>query len=242
MPDSDGACRVATFTAEQCSVAVPQIEDRIGQRIKGWKTFDDGLIIQFQDNTKMALWSRRIDCIDPPYAPLSNAEQSVQPDNGGVTPTAVDAEPASIDPVSSETLPARSQLEEAWMADLRKRFAGIDCGPDIIRDTTRSLDGNFEYLLVCGGVTTDLIVQRRIRDGRLKGVIDGKTLSVIRNGPWRGFLAVMRHKYRLEGGSYEPVSIVRPDGKEMFEVPGTGRGDNGNAFPAWLKANGWEAN
>ena len=241
MPDSDGACRVATFTAEQCSVAVPQIEDRIGQRIKGWKTFTDGLIIQFHDDTKMALWSRRIDCIDPPYAPLSNAEQSVQPDSGGIMPTAVDAGPASEEADSSEMPPVRSQPEEAWIAELRKRFAGMDCGPDVIRDSTRSLDGNFEYLLVCGGVTTDLIVQRRIRDGRLKGVIDGKTLSVIRNGRWRGFLAVMRHKYRPKGGSYEPVSIVRPDGKEMFEVPGTGVGDNSDAFPAWLKAHGWVA-
>ena len=113
MPDSDGACRVATFTAEQCSVAVPQIEDRIGQRIKGWKTFTDGLIIQFHDDTKMALWSRRIDCIDPPYAPLSNAEQSVQPDSGGIMPTAVDAGPASEEADSSEMPPVRSQPEDA---------------------------------------------------------------------------------------------------------------------------------
>jgi hypothetical protein len=76
----------------------------------------------------------------------------------------------------------------------------------------------------------------------LKPVIDGSDVKVLRNGRWRGFVLVTRQKPSPEGGPYYPSVIVRPDGKEMFDVPGTGRDGSDAALSTWLRANGWEAN
>ena len=52
-------------------------------------------------------------------------------------------------------------------------------------------------------------------------------------------LLVSIHKYK-DSGSYDATWVVRPDGKEMLEVPGTENGDD-EEVGVWLKANGWSA-
>lgn len=236
-PTGLGSCQVVTHTRQECSAAAVEIEDTIGQRIAGWETFSRGLIVKFQDGTKLALWSRRIDCIDPPFSPLSNAEQTVQPDSGDIVPTG--AEPA---PTGSPLEIPSSQTNEPWLVGLRDRQEANECGPNPVNGRTASLNGKFEYLEVCSWATSNMIIQRRVSDGHLKEISDGSNLKVVRNGPWMGFLAITRHKYHPEGGSYDPVSIVRPDGKEMFEVPGTAADESGEAFSNWLTENSWVAN
>ncbi len=236
-PNGSGSCSYVNLERGECSALIGGIEDRIGQRIAGWEKFSSGLIVQFQDGMKMPLWSRRIDCIDPPFDPLTSAEQTRQTDSGGVSPTSVEPEP-----VYSPLEVPPSQADEPWLLALKERQDAIGCGPDVVTRRTRSLDGNFEYLEVCNTVRSNGILQRRLADGRLKEVADGSNVKVIRNGPWRGFLLVDQLIYRPEGGSFYPTTIVRPDGKEMKQVPGTGGDDNGEVLAAWLKQNGWTAN
>ena len=42
-------------------------------------------------------------------------------------------------------------------------------------------------------------------------------------------------------GSYNAVFVVRPDAKEVFQVPGSETDDNKDHVAPWLKAKGWAA-
>jgi hypothetical protein len=236
-PTGYGSCRLVNLASAECGVAVTEIQDNIGQRISGWKKFRDGLIIQFQDGAKMSLWSRRIDCLDPPYAPLTNAEQTVQPNSGAITPSGSSPEPAET-PLQ---IPP-GQANEPWLVELLERQEANQCGPNVVRGRVQSLNGQYEYLEVCSWVTSPDILQRRLSDGRLKEVVDGYSPKVIHNGPWMGFLLVTRHKYKAEGGSYEQTDVVRPDGTAILQVPGTEVEDGGAALATWLRNKGWVAN
>ena len=68
---------------------------------------------------------------------------------------------------------------------------------------------------------------------------------MIRTGPYRGMLLVQRHKYHpapRSFGAYDPVDVVRPDGKAMLTVPGSDKDEGEPSVANWLKAHGWSAN
>jgi hypothetical protein len=134
-----------------------------------------------------------------------------------------------------------SQARERWVVEMLERQDPEFCGDDVIRSRTASLNGGYEYLEVCSWVTSGQILQRRLSDGHLKDVGPGNRPAVIRNGPWRGFLLLSKHKYRSAGGSYDPWVVVRPDGKEMLEIPNSADG-NPEAVAVWLSRNGWTTN
>jgi len=106
---------------------------------------------------------------------------------------------------------------------------------------TWSLDGGFVYVMASAWVTSDAIHQVNVRTGAHRYVIDGNSLAVIRNGPWRGFLLVSRHLYHPapEYGAYDPTFVVRPDGQVMMEVPDSA--DDDAAVERWLGKKGWRA-
>ena len=47
-----------------------EVEAALGRRIEGFVGFRDGMIVRFKDGSRRAVWSREIDCKDPPYNPL----------------------------------------------------------------------------------------------------------------------------------------------------------------------------
>lgn len=105
-----------------------------------------------------------------------------------------------------------------------------------------SLDGGFVYIDADAWATSNAVHQVNVQTGAERFVTDGATLGVIRDGPYQGHLLVSQHRYRKAGGSYDPVSIIRPDGTVVLEVPGTdGDGDAEVLVTAWLKRNGWQA-
>lgn len=118
-----------------------------------------------------------------------------------------------------------------------------DCDRPILSHQTRSLDGGYVYQQVCRWATSDDIIQVRLSDGRRREVTPGNSLAVIRNGPWRGYLVVSQHRYKRipGGGTYDAYWVVRPDGKNMFQIPGTEDGDEAE-MRAWLRSHGWVAN
>ncbi len=121
--------------------------------------------------------------------------------------------------------------------------AGVDdCDRPILSHQTQSLDGGYTYQQVCRWATSDDIIQVRLSDGRRREVAPGNSVEVIRNGPWRGYLIVSQHRYRTEPqvGSFDASWVIRPDGKVMFEIPGTDDGDDAKVR-AWLNSNGWSA-
>jgi hypothetical protein len=106
-----------------------------------------------------------------------------------------------------------------------------------------SLDGRFVYVSANAWVTSSAVHQVNVRTGAERFVSDGYASALIRTGPWRGYLLVGRHMYwpAPREGSYNPVYVVRPDGKEKFVVPGSETDDGGEAIEPWLKAHGWTA-
>ncbi|KUR74248.1 hypothetical protein AQZ50_18260 [Novosphingobium sp. Fuku2-ISO-50] len=118
-----------------------------------------------------------------------------------------------------------------------------DCDRPVLEKQTASLDGGYVYQQVCHWATSSDIIQVRLLDGKRKEVTPGNSLAVIRNGPYRGYLLVQKHKYNPgpEMGSYDSTWIIKPDGTEILEVPGTRDGEDA-PVQAWLQAKGWVAN
>ena len=105
----------------------------------------------------------------------------------------------------------------------------------------RSLDGGYSYRLVDRYATSAEVVQVRRADGKTRDVIDGNSVSVIRDGPYRGYLLVSRHKYRGEAGAYDPTDLVRPDGKVSTTLPDCDDDEDASCARPWLDAHGWRA-
>jgi hypothetical protein len=55
---------------------------------------------------------------------------------------------------------------------------------------------------------------------------------------------VQRHRYPAnpERGAFNPVYIVRPDGKQIFMVPGSDKDDGERSLEVWQKANSGRSN
>ena len=139
-----------------------------------------------------------------------------------------------------------------WIADGATGAARRLIGPQPANDPAQdfasfsgpvfSLDGGFVYVTAMAWATSGAVHEVSVATGQQHFVIDGGVQSVIRTGPWRGYLLVQRHMYypAPKEGSYDPVYVVRPDAKQTFLVPGTDK-DEGASVGPWLKKNGWVA-
>ena len=107
-----------------------------------------------------------------------------------------------------------------------------------------SLDGGFLYVSTSDAAPTSGAVHWiDLKTGAIRFVVGGTALAVIRTGPYRGYLLVQQHRYydRPEGGSYNPVAAIRPDGQVALIVPGSEVDDGERAASPWLAKNGWRA-
>ena len=107
-----------------------------------------------------------------------------------------------------------------------------------------SPDGGFLYVSTSDAAPTSGAVHRiDLKTGAIRFVVGGTALAVIRTGPYRGYLLVQQHRYydRPEGGSYNPVVVIRPDGHQALIVPGSAVDDGERAVSPWLAKHGWRA-
>jgi hypothetical protein len=239
-PDGTETCLSVAGGESSCIGAVAAAQNSFSQPITRWEKFSAGLIITFRDGSRMPLWSQRINCIEPPFKPLTDEQQMPRMNVPAVAPSEADAITPDTERDVAVLEAPPSQASEPWLIELKERQA-INCEGDTVRNRVTSLDGNFEYLEVCSWPTSGQILQRRLTDGRLRPVVDGSDVRILRNGPWRGFLVVYRHKILAGGESFYPVSIVRHDGREMLDIPGSDTGDRGLVVEKWLRAKGWVA-
>lgn len=49
------------------------LEGKRGVRVKDYEWFKDGLIVNFKNGERIAVWPKLIDCKDPPYNPLEGS-------------------------------------------------------------------------------------------------------------------------------------------------------------------------
>ena len=114
-------------------------------------------------------------------------------------------------------------------------------GVEYESNVTFSEDGRWLYVEAYGFGDTDFIYKVRTTTGEIQYFRDGVDISVIRDGPWRGFILLGRHAGRKAGGSDYPVSVLRPDGTKVMIVPGTYGPHPDEAVGRWLKLHKWRA-
>jgi hypothetical protein len=123
---------------------------------------------------------------------------------------------------------------------------GVEYGQDAFNGFGHpifSLDGNFIYVTGAFSAVSPAVHQINIATREQRFVINGAAVAVIRTGPYRGYLIVGRHMYYAppQVGSYDAVFVVRPDTKEVFQIPGSDADDGQDHIHPWLQAHGWSA-
>ncbi|MCX6793432.1 MAG: hypothetical protein NTY12_05465 [Candidatus Falkowbacteria bacterium] len=79
-----------------------------------------------------------------------------------------------------------------------------------------SLDNNYIYFMSLAWVTSGAIFSYNLNDNQIKLISDGNSLSLVKDGEFRGDLIISRHKYYEEGGAYDNDYIIDPNtGKEL---------------------------
>lgn len=54
------------------------LEGKRGVRLKNYEWFKDGLIVNFKNGERIAVWPKLIDCKDPPYDPFEEQREQAQ--------------------------------------------------------------------------------------------------------------------------------------------------------------------
>jgi hypothetical protein len=100
-----------------------------------------------------------------------------------------------------------------------------------------SLGGGFVYVMAEAWATSSAIHQISVSTGAHHFVTDGELLFIIRQGRYAGYLMVQKHVYPqdIERGAFNPVFVIRPDGRESFMVPGSDKDDGENSVGRWMR-------
>jgi hypothetical protein len=107
-----------------------------------------------------------------------------------------------------------------------------------------SLEGGYLYINSSDASPyRSAVHQVNLQTGAVRFITGGWAISVIRTGPYRGYLLVQKHLMyeppRL--GTYNPVFVIRPDGYRQMIVPGSENDDGELAVGPWLAKQGWHA-
>lgn len=138
---------------------------------------------------------------------------------------------------SDETVPAGNgevSADVIWMGTTEKktayplfrRGATMKSGQPIgdiylggISGLQFSDDNKEIYFLNAAFAVSYAVLAIDIKTRKIRYVIDGSTLELIRTGKWKGKLVVSRHKYKPNGGgAYEARCLVTPEGKEIKQL------------------------
>ncbi len=138
---------------------------------------------------------------------------------------------------SDETVPAGNgevSADVIWMGTTEKktsyplfrRGATMKSGQPIgdihlggISDLQFSDDNKEIYFLNAAFAVSYAVLAIDIKTRKVRYVIDGNSLELVRTGKWKGKLIVSRHKYKPNGGgAYEARCLVTPEGKEIKQL------------------------
>ncbi len=115
---------------------------------------------------------------------------------------------------------------------------------DDVGDPVFSLNGGYVYVSVAPGADYLILHQVNIHTGQHKRVAFIELDSVIRTGPYRGYLLATQHTDMTDAqgqhyGGY-PMYIFRPDGTVVERIAGSEKWGEKD-IKAWLKSKGWKA-
>lgn len=134
--------------------------------------------------------------------------------------------------IDVQTGAARQLLASTPDEDLRRNLAAV-WQPEF------SPDGKAIYVEAEAWTTSSAIHRVDLPSGAHRFITDGEKLGLIPRGKFAGYLLVQKHKYRgaPKYGSYNPVYVVRPDGKQAKLIPGSDKDDGETSVGVWLKRN-----
>ena len=104
-----------------------------------------------------------------------------------------------------------------------------------------SMNGKSVYLSVVAGEVSAGTFRVDLRTGARRFMMVGGVVGVMRTGPYAGCLLVQQHRYWATTGSYNPVVLLRPDGKQIMMIPGSEKDDGERSVGRWLRTKGWRA-
>jgi hypothetical protein len=143
---------------------------------------------------------------------------------------------------------AQALVLSSASSKVQRRLLVSKSDGDYSRNTTGlsnpmfSLDGGFVYFSSSDvSPNSTYVHQFDLKLNSVRPVCPGMGLRVMRSGPYRGWLLVQKHRYWPRGGSYNPVYLVRPSGKEEMMVPGSDNDDGELAIEPWLAKMKWRA-
>lgn len=149
-----------------------------------------------------------------------------------------DAEPAPTEVVLMDTETGKQRI----LAPSGPRGAPDDIYVHSDARVTFSENGKELYIEADCPCDSHEILAVEVATGNERLLTHGIDVSVLRNGPWQGDLLMGVHTcYTNHPGCDYPVHVVRPDGKTIFVVPGTGGADREQALARWLSARRWRA-
>ncbi|MBS0295398.1 MAG: hypothetical protein JSR45_03740 [Proteobacteria bacterium] len=146
------------------------------------------------------------------------------------------------------TAPAGGQRDSLWISEGgRERLLAAPRVGEKAEEQFQSFnnlvfapDGRSVYVVADAWVTSGAVHRIDLATGKERYITSANDLRVIVSGKYKGDLLVRKHRYYHGGGSYDPLALVSPSGKELLKtVPGAGNDgdphdDNGRA---WLKRN-----
>lgn len=134
--------------------------------------------------------------------------------------------------IDVQTGAARELVASAPAEDLRRNLAAM-WQPEF------ALDGKGLYVEADAWTTSSAIHRVDLPSGAHRFVTDGEKLGVVPRGKFAGYLLVQKHKYHgaPKFGSYNPVYVVRPDGKWSRLIPGSDKDEGETSVGVWLKRN-----
>ncbi len=134
--------------------------------------------------------------------------------------------------IDVQTGAARQLVASAPDEDLRRNLAAM-WQPEF------SADGKAVYVEADAWTTSSAIHRVELPVGTHRFVTDGEKLGLVPRGKYAGYLLVQKHKYRPapKYGSYNPVYVVRPDGKWSRLIPGSDKDEGETSVGVWLKRN-----
>jgi dipeptidyl aminopeptidase/acylaminoacyl peptidase len=106
---------------------------------------------------------------------------------------------------------ARRVLEARASDDLKRVLAGINT-------LEFSPDGRSVYFISAAWATSGAIHVFDLATAQERFVCNGNSLEVVRAGQYVGDLLVEQHRYHDQGGSYDWVWLISPDGRELAPV------------------------
>ncbi|EBJ6950738.1 hypothetical protein DYJ22_09245 [Salmonella enterica] len=81
-----------------------------------------------------------------------------------------------------------------------------------------SPDNNTLYFHTDAWVTSPAIYKMDLKTYKPHYIVDGYLHCLVRTGKYKGDLIVSQHRYYVQGGTYNPISLFTPQGKKLGVV------------------------